>query len=321
MMTPEGGGGGGGHDHGGPDAKKPEKPNASTPAVTLSDVTRSQLEAVLEAFKSLTESVENAVLQDIRQSFGELGVALKLVDQAQINGHAAMIWQELAMLLSNDTVEGSEVTRLSEADRVYLITKRHLQGLRDQFGIGHAEHANQITASHEAPEPFRTSLAGFWQPYVRMQSGLSANNLAKAQKEIAALSAALATIDASVLNEESADTWAREARNVATILTQLERAKDLVTFRAAFALLSDEVAVLARGYGFGDVGRVYELHCPMAFDGRGAIWLQPSDEVRNPYVGESMLTCADRVELISARGPPQGAPASDSGEHKGHAHE
>lgn len=321
MMTPEGGGGGG-HDHGGHGSKKPGKANEGTPVVTLTDASRSQLEAVIEAFKPVTKSVEDAVLQDIRQSFTELDMALERVDKAQFEGHAAMQWQEFAMLLSNDIVEGSEVSRLSEADRIYLLTKRHLQRVRDQLGLGHSDHASHMTASHEVPDEFRTSLAGIWQPYVRIQLGLAANNLAEVQKELAGLRPALAAIDASGISEKSSDTWAREAKGLATILARLEQAKDLVAMRAAFALLSDEVAVLARSYGLGHVEAVYELHCPMAFDGRGAIWLQPTDEVRNPYFGASMLTCADRVELIPARGPPKDGPVKpESGEHKGHAHE
>ena len=45
-------------------------------------------------------------------------------------------------------------------------------------------------------------------------------------------------------------------------------------------------------------GDIYELHCPMAFEGRGATWLQANDQVKNPYYGGSMLTCADRVRKL-----------------------
>ncbi|MCK4889637.1 MAG: DUF3347 domain-containing protein, partial [Candidatus Aminicenantes bacterium] len=38
---------------------------------------------------------------------------------------------------------------------------------------------------------------------------------------------------------------------------------------------------------------------PMAFDNKGAFWLQKGQDVRNPYFGESMLTCKDSIEKIS----------------------
>jgi len=42
------------------------------------------------------------------------------------------------------------------------------------------------------------------------------------------------------------------------------------------------------------------LKCPMAFDGRGARWLQKSKETRNPYFGAAMLQCGAVVETLSA---------------------
>jgi hypothetical protein len=54
----------------------------------------------------------------------------------------------------------------------------------------------------------------------------------------------------------------------------------------------------------------------MAFQGKGAIWYQDSDQVRNPYFGSTMLKCADRVEQIvhdeAGRTPEQPSPPSHS---------
>ncbi|MFO7898316.1 MAG: hypothetical protein R6V58_04560, partial [Planctomycetota bacterium] len=46
------------------------------------------------------------------------------------------------------------------------------------------------------------------------------------------------------------------------------------------------------------VDPVYKLHCPMAFNNRGADWLQPKKAVRNPYYGSKMLTCGEVVEVL-----------------------
>ena len=43
------------------------------------------------------------------------------------------------------------------------------------------------------------------------------------------------------------------------------------------------------------MGRIYQLHCPMAFDGAGADWFSEVSEVRNPYYGDKMLTCGKVV--------------------------
>ena len=47
-------------------------------------------------------------------------------------------------------------------------------------------------------------------------------------------------------------------------------------------------------------GPVYEIYCPMAFDGEGATWLQPDPKIRNPYLGPGMGDCGEvkgRVDL------------------------
>lgn len=47
---------------------------------------------------------------------------------------------------------------------------------------------------------------------------------------------------------------------------------------------------------------VYRVHCPMAFDDRGADWLSPEDKVLNPYFGDKMLRCGEVVGRIAPDG-------------------
>lgn len=45
---------------------------------------------------------------------------------------------------------------------------------------------------------------------------------------------------------------------------------------------------------------LYKQHCPMAFNNRGAFWLSNTEEVKNPYFGEEMLTCGKVEEVLEA---------------------
>ena len=52
---------------------------------------------------------------------------------------------------------------------------------------------------------------------------------------------------------------------------------------------------------FGHVGEAFYLtHCPMAFDFRGADWLQSHDVIDNPYFGAEMLRCGTVRESLPA---------------------
>ncbi len=97
--------------------------------------------------------------------------------------------------------------------------------------------------------------------------------------------------------------WDREQANLKKLVDQLKQAKDIKAMRESFRSISEEVGVLAKAFGFGEASPIYELHCPMAFDGQGAIWYQANDEVRNPYYGATMLKCADRIEKVVRDGP------------------
>ncbi|HIQ22558.1 MAG TPA: DUF3347 domain-containing protein, partial [Planctomycetes bacterium] len=101
--------------------------------------------------------------------------------------------------------------------------------------------------------------------------------------------------------------WEREQANLARILEQMAGATDIGQLRMAFALLSDQMSVLLETFGRDEAGRVYQLHCPMAFQGRGAVWLQDKKEAANPYFGSSMRSCTDRVTPIEE--PSGAAPA------------
>lgn len=42
---------------------------------------------------------------------------------------------------------------------------------------------------------------------------------------------------------------------------------------------------------FGTPQLLYQQHCPMYNEGKGAIWISEIKEIKNPYYGEEMLTC------------------------------
>jgi Cu(I)/Ag(I) efflux system membrane fusion protein len=100
------------------------------------------------------------------------------------------------------------------------------------------------------------------------------------------------------------------------ILAPAEEAGDLKRQRDLFAPLSEEAASLARSFPPDRQDAYYLLRCPMAFDGRGAVWLQQSRQTRNPYFGAAMLTCGDVQEMICGQSAPTSAPAEQAAERE-----
>ena len=72
---------------------------------------------------------------------------------------------------------------------------------------------------------------------------------------------------------------------------------ELVEQRVTFAMLTSELENLLAKDISG--GTVYKLHCPMANDGKEADWLSDVAEVRNPFLGEKMLSCGRITQEIT----------------------
>lgn len=61
-------------------------------------------------------------------------------------------------------------------------------------------------------------------------------------------------------------------------------------------------AMIDLDYYFGHPGSVthYVTLCPMAFNNRGAYWLQNTEQISNPYFGRKMLRCGEVTDEIQA---------------------
>lgn len=67
--------------------------------------------------------------------------------------------------------------------------------------------------------------------------------------------------------------------------------------REHFVMLSKDMADLIKTFGNGGQ-TLYKDFCPMANDGKGAIWISEVKEIKNPYLGSKMPTCGTMKEEI-----------------------
>ncbi len=66
--------------------------------------------------------------------------------------------------------------------------------------------------------------------------------------------------------------------------------------REHFATLSKDINDLIKM--FGTKQKLYQDHCPMYNEGKGAIWISESKEIKNPYYGSQMLTCGSLKKTL-----------------------
>ena len=89
----------------------------------------------------------------------------------------------------------------------------------------------------------------------------------------------------------------KSAGELKPLLEAVSGADGIEPARMKFALLSEQIAALLTRFGVPD-GKLYKAWCPMAFDNRGAAWIQDKEEISNPYFGDMMLRCGEIRETM-----------------------
>jgi Cu(I)/Ag(I) efflux system membrane fusion protein len=298
MMTPEGAGGGGMHDHG---PKTSQGSTAGQAAVELPPLFEYQLKAVLAAAENVGAAAAGQDISAIQSTFSAVGQAIQDIDMEQLSGHVHMLWMEVSMRLTNDAVEGAQAKTLEDARRIAVGLSETLKSTRSKFGLVH-EHAMETRPTINSE--LRDQLARVFGRYFAMHKALAGDTSALAAKAANETLDALRGVDMGLLSGEDHDKWMQASTDLQAILTKAGQTEDIKSQREEFYLLSQQMTEVARRFGSALQGPVYLLHCPMAFDNKGAGWLQlddQDDQTLNPYFGAQMLQCGGVEEVIGAK--------------------
>lgn len=103
--------------------------------------------------------------------------------------------------------------------------------------------------------------------------------------------------------------WERhtETRTIRESCRSLASAEEVAEARRHYAELSGALAKLVHATGVPPSveTKVEAMDCPMYPEGEGgAIWLQASGKVRNPYMGSAMSTCVGTRQALPVTGAP-----------------
>ncbi len=158
---------------------------------------------------------------------------------------------------------------------------------------------------HVPPE-FSARVGALLERYFSLEDALAADDFSAAGKALEGMKELLSSMTGKALTFKDRPSWTRERKLLLEALEKASSAPDLKSLREAFAPLSDLVSRAVRDWGAGGKGKVYRIFCPMAFGGKGAFWLQPDDQVRNPYYGPKMLKCGEVKEVLFSGTPGKG---------------
>jgi Cu(I)/Ag(I) efflux system membrane fusion protein len=156
---------------------------------------------------------------------------------------------------------------------------------------------NNIASNLVVSEDFRKSASIVIENYFKLQNALSHDNLADTRKFANKIVKDLKKVKMYLLDAKAHMVWMESDKKINESAVLIEDSKNLDSARKHFEALSEAVYQVVKDFKpIGD--RVYRYYCPMAFNNKGAYWLQDKQGTENPYFGSKMFTCGSEVEQL-----------------------
>lgn len=160
-----------------------------------------------------------------------------------------------------------------------------------------ADNAQQTLLPAPKNDAVGQEVALLWNDYLKVRDALVASNSTETAKWALALHLAATAFPVDSLDEEAKIRWARQQKDIEQDALTINTS-GIDAQRTAFESLSKTMYQLVTELGLPKGNYVYQQHCPMAFDNRGAWWLSEIPDIVNPYFGQKMLHCGVLKEAI-----------------------
>ncbi len=148
-----------------------------------------------------------------------------------------------------------------------------------------------MQAGKEIAEKDKKVLMPLFMNYLQLKDQLVADDFDSAKNTISKIQQNSEAISEEGLTEETAENWGNFKPGLQNSVQKMKEAKDISALRENFDELSSVMIGIAKIAN--PMPGMYVLRCPMANSNRGADWLSMNSEIKNPYYGQSMLTCGE----------------------------
>lgn len=126
--------------------------------------------------------------------------------------------------------------------------------------------------------------------YLKLKNALVNDNSKEAANSGNALIATIGKVDMNSISKEQMKDYMDIAESAKENAEHIgDNAGKIDHQREHFVLLSKDINDLIKL--FGTKQKLYQDYCPMANEGKGAIWISEVKDIKNPYYGSKMLTC------------------------------
>lgn len=188
----------------------------------------------------------------------------------------------------------SEMTDM-DSQEGYMHVQDTMAGDHHMTGENHAE---QMVAMLNVDKKFLEQLDGVFKATIPLKDAFVESDPEKVKVEADKVIKQLGNVDSKLLGTQTHEIWMENLMDIAHLVSKIKNGTSIEEQRENFALYNK---ALYRSFKFlGHEGDpIYYQYCPMAFNNKGAYWLSNTEEIRNPYFGDKMLTCGSTKEVIN----------------------
>ena len=131
--------------------------------------------------------------------------------------------------------------------------------------------------------------------YLDIKNALVAGDAATAQAKAKSMVTYLSAVPQKDLDATQRKAWAEYSNKLASDAQQIGSQSNIDAKREHFATLSNNFMVVFKVFKANKVA-LYQQYCPM----KKYYWLSETNAVKNPYYGNTMLTCGTTQETFEA---------------------
>jgi len=162
----------------------------------------------------------------------------------------------------------------------------------------HAGHnTTQKSVKMSVPMDFTMQLNTVFDQYIVLKDAFVQGNVKEVKQTAQKFEQILANVNMKLLTGDAHKQWMDISGKLDNLIIQISSSSDIEGQRKAFSDFSDVFFKAIKTFGLMDKTAYYQF-CPMAFQDKGAYWLSTTNEIRNPYFGDKMLTCGETKETL-----------------------
>ncbi|MEN6452848.1 MAG: efflux RND transporter periplasmic adaptor subunit [Prolixibacteraceae bacterium] len=151
---------------------------------------------------------------------------------------------------------------------------------------------------NETDPAFRLQLTEIYKAYLNMKDAFVASDAQKVKTTARDVKQKIEKTDMKLLKGDAHIQWMDQLSALLKTINSISKLSDIRTQRTEFIRFNAAFYESLKKFGLKNV-IVYSQYCPMANSDKGAWWFSSSEEIRNPYFGEDMLTCGETKEILN----------------------